>query len=409
MKSRLLRLFGAEVGQLPPTYWFLWGGTLLNRMGSFVLPMLTLYLTRRRGLSLEDAGAIVSGFGVGSLGGSSIGGVLADRIGRRATMLIGLVLGAASMLALGASQQPWQLAIAAFALGLLGDLYRPASSALIADIIPPEHRMKAFALLYWAINLGWALGTSLAGFLADLHFTALFIGDAVTTLAFAAIIYRFVPEPPRKRTSQDGTGSMLTPFFDPAFLPFLVLNFLIITVFFQHLVTLPADMASKHLGSKEYGLALSSNGVLIVLLQPLTTRMLKGVGRARVLAAGCLLTGLGMGINAFAHALPVFVLSVVVWTLGEIIMSPVSSSIIADLSPAHLRGRYQGAFILTWALAMVVSPLLGPWIVRVSDLQTLWLACAGLGAVCAAGQLLLTGSRRKRMLELGTAASGLRD
>lgn len=117
----------------------------------------------------------------------------------------------------------------------------------------------------------------------------------------------------------------------------------------------------------------------------------------------------GMGINAFAQALPMFVLSVAVWTVGEIIMSPVSSSIIADLSPAHLRGRYQGAFFLTWGLAMVVAPLLGPWIVRVSDLPTLWLCCVGLGGVCAVGQLTFSGSRRKRMLELGTAASGLRD
>ncbi|MBS1148562.1 MAG: major facilitator family transporter [Myxococcaceae bacterium] len=409
VSSRLLRLFDAEVGQLPRSYWFVWGGTLVNRLGSFVLPMLTIYLTRRRGLSLEDAGAIVSGFGLGSLGGVTLGGVLADRLGRRATMLLGLVLGAASMLALGAAAQYWQLALGAAALGLFGDLYRPASSALIADLVPPEHRLKAFGLLYWAINLGFALGTGVAGFLAESHFTALFIGDAATTLIFAAIIYRFVPEPARHPAPKDGGGSLLTPFLDPVFLPFLILNFLIITVFFQHLVTLPADMASKQLGSSDYGLAIAFNGILIVLLQPLATRLLKGVGRARVLAAGCLLTGLGMGINAFAQALPLFVLSVAVWTLGEILMSPVSSSIIADLSPAHLRGRYQAAFFLTWGLAMVIAPLLGPWIVRASDLPTLWLWCVALGAVCAVGQLLLTGPRRRRMLELGTAVSGLRD
>jgi MFS family permease len=409
VSSRLLRIFDAEAGQLPRSFWFVWGGTLVNRMGSFVLPMLTIYLTRRRGLPLEDAGAIVSGFGLGSLAGVTLGGVLADRVGRRATMIMGLVLGAASMLALGAAEEWWHLAAAAGALGLFGDLYRPASSALIADIVPPEHRLKAFGLLYWAINLGFALGTGVAGFLAENHFTVLFIGDAITTIIFAGIIYRFVPEPPRLAPPKDATGSLLTPFLDPVFLPFLILNFLIVVVFFQHLVTLPADMASKNLGSSDYGLAIAFNGIMIVLLQPIATRMLKGVGRARVLAAGCLLTGVGMGINAFAQALPIFVLSVAVWTIGEIIMSPVTSSIIADLSPAHLRGRYQGAFFLTWGLALVVAPLLGPWIVRVSDMRTMWLTCIGLGAVCALGQLLLTGSRRKRMLALGTEASGLRD
>ena len=409
VSSRLLRFFDTEVGQLPRSYWFVWGGTLVNRLGSFVLPMLTIYLTTRRGLTLESAGAIVSGFGAGSLAGVTLGGVLADRVGRRATMLMGLVLGSAAMLALGAADDWWELAVAATALGLLADLYRPASSALIADIVPPEHRLKAFGLLYWAINLGFAVGTAIAGFLAENHFTALFIGDAITTLVFAVIIYRFVPEPARKEPAKDATGSLVTPFLDPVFLPFLILNFLIVVVFFQHFVALPGDMASKGLGASDYGMAIAVNGMMIVFLQPIATRMLKRVGRARVLAVGCLLTGLGMGVNVFAQALPVFILSVSVWTVGEIIMAPVSSSIIADLSPEHLRGRYQGAFFLSWGLAMVVAPLLGPWVVRVTDLRTLWLACVGVGGVCAAGQLALTGARRKRMLELGTAASGLKD
>ncbi|MDP3209493.1 MAG: MFS transporter, partial [Rhodoglobus sp.] len=257
-------MFDADAGQLPRAYWFIWGGTLINRLGSFVLPMLTIYLTTRRSLALEDAGAILSGFGLGSLGGVTLGGVLADRLGRRATMLMGLVLGAAAMLALGAADEWWELGVAAAALGMLSDLYRPAVSALVADIVPPEQRLRAFGLLYWAINLGFAAGTGVAGFLAENHFTALFIGDALTTLTFAAIIYRFVPEPPRKETSKNAAGSLVTPFMDPEFLPFLVLNFLTAIVFFQHFITLPAAMAVEGMGSTEYGLAIAVNGMMIV-------------------------------------------------------------------------------------------------------------------------------------------------
>jgi MFS family permease len=405
VSARLLRIFDTEGGQLPRSYWFLWAGTFVNRLGSFVLPMMTVYLTNRRGLSLPDAGAILSLFGLGSLAGVTLGGVLADRVGRRATMVLGLSLGAASMLALGVAHQRWQLAVAAGGLGLLGDLYRPAAQAIIADLVAPEHRMKAFGLLYWGINLGFALGTTLAGFLAENHFTALFIGDAATSLIFAAVIYRYIPE--SKPTVPEGSalaGSLVTPFADPVYLPFLVLNFLIVTVFFQHAIALPVDMSNKHLGPSDFGLAIGLNGLLIVLLQPMATRWFKRVGRARVMALGCVLTGLGFGLAAFATHLGGFMLSVAIWTLGEIIMSPVCSSIIADLSPAHLRGRYQGAFTLTWSLAMLVSPLLGPWLVRARSMETLWAACLGLGLICAAGQLALAGPRQRRLMELGLGA-----
>lgn len=401
---RFLRLLDAEAGALPRAYWFVWAGTLVNRLGSFVLPMLTIYLTRRRGLSLEDAGFIVSGFGVGSLAGVTLGGVLADRVGARFTLILGLLCSSVCMLALGSATEGWQLGLAAFSLGLLGDIYRPASTALIARIVPPEHRLKAFSLLFWAINLGFALGTGVAGYLAEEHFTALFVGDAITTCIFAAIIYRFVPEPVRPPASKEESGSLLTPFFDLAFLPFLVLNFLIVVVFFQHLVSLPGHMSSVGLGSSDYGLAIAFNGVLIVLLQPMAGRMLKNADRAWVMAAGSLLTGVGMGINAFAHGLPMFVFSVAVWTIGEIIMSPITSSIVADLSPEHLRGRYQGAFFVTWGLAMAVGPLLGPWVIRVSDLPTLWLGCVAVGAFCAVGQLLIRKPLADRAAQLRAVA-----
>jgi len=168
-------------------------------------------------------------------------------------------------------------------------------------------------------------------------------------------------------------------------------------------------MSSVGLGSSDYGLAIAANGVLIVLLQPMAGRLLKNADRAWVMATGCFLTGVGMGINAFAHGLPMFVFSVAVWTIGEIIMSPITSSIVADLSPEHLRGRYQGAFFVTWGLAMAVAPLLGPWVIRVSDLPTLWLGCTAIGVFCAAGQLALRGplSRRAKILRELKAPAGI--
>jgi MFS family permease len=131
------------VGELPRAYWIVWIGTLVNRLGGFVVSFLALYLTRRRGLSIPEAGAIVSLFGLGSMTAGPLGGVLADRIGRRATMLIGLFGGSASMLALGFAVRPSAIAVSALLLGLISDLYRPAVMAMVADLVPVGKRLVA--------------------------------------------------------------------------------------------------------------------------------------------------------------------------------------------------------------------------------------------------------------------------
>src|SRR5437879_5248083 len=168
--------------RLPRTYWVLWAGMLVNRLGGFVVAFLALYLTQQRGFTPERAGAIVSLWGAGALVSGLIGGALADRIGRRATMVAALILGALAMLHMGAARSPAHIAVAAFLLGLTGDMYRPAVSAAVADLVPPEQRTRAYGYLYWAVNLGFACAASLAGVLARRSYWLLFAGDAGTTL-----------------------------------------------------------------------------------------------------------------------------------------------------------------------------------------------------------------------------------
>ncbi|HEX7602118.1 MAG TPA: MFS transporter, partial [Polyangiaceae bacterium] len=294
------------------------------------------------------------------------------------------------MLVLGVATTPWQLAPATLFLGFTADAYRPASQALVADIVPPEHRMKAFGLQYWAINLGFSFAAVVGGYMARRHFGVLFLADAATTLVLATVVWRAVPESRPKPTGEAPRGSLLTPFGDPVFAPFLFLNFVTALIFFQHLTSLPEDMRSKGLSSEQYGMALASNGLLIVLLQPWVTKRVAHVPRARLLAAAAALTGLGYGLTTFARSLGTYMLTVAVWTLGEMIFAPVNGSLVADLSPAHARGRFQGAFSITWSLAFMVSPLLGPRLVEATNLRTLWLACLVVGLGVAVAHLTVT-------------------
>ncbi|MDP3237307.1 MAG: MFS transporter [Myxococcales bacterium] len=372
---------------LPRAYWFLWAGLLINRTGSFIVPLMTVYLTRERGLSLIEAGSILAMYGVGSIAGTTLGGFLADRLGRRATLLVSLVSSSLVMVATGQARELGTIAALVFSLGLTADLFRPASQALVADLVAPEFRVKAFGTQYWAINLGFAFAALVGGFVARSGFSVLFLADAATTLACAVIVYLGVPETRPERTPGQA-GSLITPFFDRAFVPFLLLSYVTAFVFMQHLTSLPKDMTDKGLGPEAFGMALAANGVLIVLLQPLVLRAVTTGGRGRPLALGALITGIGFGLTAFAQALPMFVVSVAVWTLGEIVMAPVNSTVVADRAPAHLRGRYQGAFGLTWSLALVTAPVISPRLIAITGLTTFWGLCFVACAAASVGYLV---------------------
>ncbi|MCA2981999.1 MAG: hypothetical protein INH37_27315 [Myxococcaceae bacterium] len=130
------------------------------------------------------------------------------------------------------------------------------------------------------------------------------------------------------------------------------------------------------------------------MLQPLVLTLATRAPRGPVLAAAALLTGLGFGATAFAHTVSAFALTVAVWTLGEVLHAPVSSALVSERSPAHLRGRYQAAFGLTWSLAFVAAPMLGPRLIERVGLDAFWGLCLAL-ATAAAGAFLALDHRAR--------------
>jgi MFS family permease len=316
--------------------------------------------------------------------------VLADRVGRRVTLLASLVLGAGCMLALGFAATLPRIIAAVLALSLTADMARPTLWAIVADVVEPRYRLKAFGYLYWCFNLGFTLAALVAGFMAARNFTLLFVGDAATTLVMAALVFAAVPETRPGTAEEAAQGSLLTPLRDRRFLPFLLLNLPITFMFFQHLTALPEDMRLKGLSAADFGMAIAVNGLLIVLFQPAMTKFLKETPRWRILAAASLLTGLGFGMNAWARTLAQFALAVAVWTLAEIILVPVNASIVADLSPVNMRGRYQSAWGLSWSAAMLVAPTVGPLIIGHTGMAAFWLLCLAVGLVTAGLHFFVT-------------------
>jgi len=412
MLALLRSRFDAAAGGLPRTFWLIWSGVLVNRIGTFVLPFLAIWLTQVRGFSIVQAGGVAALYGAGVALASAIGGHLADHIGRRATMLIALLAGGSGMIALGFARRLEVIAVAAFLVALVTDMYRPAMQAAVADVVEPRDRVRAFGLVYWVINFGVAIGLTLAGFLATVSFTLLFVGDGLTSILFGLIVWRVIPEtrPVRHATPVHAGGNdapapaartdFFAPFRDGPFVGFLVLGFLYAALFLQHALALPLDMAAHGLPKQLFGAILALNGAIVVLVQPFLAPALARYSRSRVLTIGAALTGIGFGLNAFAHAPWVFALGICVWTIGEIMVLPVSNSVVADVSRADARGRYQGAYNFAFGVAACAAPAIGSFVMQRFGSAALWIGVLATGLAVAAGHLALapalTRLRRER-------------
>lgn len=397
-------------GGLPRVFWVLWAGMFVNRVGSFVVPFLAIYLTQARGYSPAMAGGIVSLYGAGAAVASPLGGYCADHFGRRTTMIAALVFGGLGMISLGFARGIGVIAPACFVVALLGESYRPAMQAAMADLIPPHDRTRAFALLYWVINLGVSFGFTLAGMLATHSFMLLFVGDGITSLIFAFLVWRGVPEtrpallpatPERPRAGL--VRGFIAPYLDRPFAGFVLLSMLLLLVFMQHLAALPVAMTMGGVSRAVLGVVLAINGILIVFVQPPLAPRLGRRNPSRVLALGALLVGAGFGLNAFGHGALLFAGATMVWTVGEILTLPIANSVVADVARPEMRGRYQGAYGLAFGLAGFGAPLVGMSVLQRFGSSTLWMSCLLLGGVVALGHLALE-PRLTRLRELRRAA-----
>lgn len=389
------------MAEMPPTFWFLWLGTLLNRLGSFVQPFLTFYLTSQLGFPVSTSAFMVSLLGAGSFISQLVGGELTDRLGRRPVMLLSFFVTPVFMVALGLAREIWQMVPALLLLGFFMDLYRPAVNAAVIDLVPAEKRTRAFAYIYWAINLGFAMAPIVAGFMATRNYFLLFVGDAITTFLFGLVVLAKVPETQPDMAVKSARVSIASRanqlLKEPVLLAFVALSFFFTLMFAQGYVTLPLDMQLKGLSPADFGWAASVNGVLIILITLPSARFIERWPRFLAMGAAAALLGIGFGLTEFAQALPFFAFTVVVWTLGEIIAANIAPVIISDLSPVELRGLYQGVYGSSWGLAFFVGPALGGYVYETYGSDVLWGACFVLGVLLFIAYWILGFPARRRL------------
>ncbi|GHF00070.1 MFS transporter [Streptomyces spiralis] len=386
--ARFRRAARETVSGLPREFWWLWTSTLVNRLGAFVATFMALYLTLDRGYSASYAGLVASLLGLGGVVSSLAGGVMADRLGRRPTLLVAQSSTAIFVALLGFVRDPVSIAAVAFLVGMASNASRPAVQAMMADIVRPEDRVRAFSLNYWAINLGFAVSSMGAGFIAEFSYLAGFLIEAGMTAVCAVVVFLRLPEsrpsgPAAREAKQDvGLGTVVR---DRRFMGVVGLSFLVALVFQQGSVGLPVAMGRAGFTPADYGMAIAVNGVLIVALQIPVTRLIEHRDPKRLLVVSSLLAGYGFGLTVFAGSVGVFALTVCVWTLGEMINAPTQTGLVVRLSPVHGRGRYQGVYTLSWSVAALVAPLMSGAVIDHLGAGWLWGSCAAVGTAAGIG------------------------
>jgi MFS family permease len=242
-----------------------------------------------------------------------------------------------------------------------------------------------------AFNAGWAFGPATAGFLATHSFTWLFIGDAATSLLFGLLAWFALPrgsrtgagEPDHSPATLGTLAALKCALSDRKLRQVLAASFVVALGFFQMNSSFGLQVTARGFSASTYGVLISLNGLLVVLFELPLTRFTQRFASRRVMALGYLLIGFGFSLNAFASTIFAFAMAMAVFTLGEIISMPVSTAYIADLAPAHLRGRYMGAFGFTWSLALMFGPSAGMALFGANP-AALWVGCGILGLLAAA-------------------------
>jgi predicted MFS family arabinose efflux permease len=379
---KLHRLWQRVVGGLPADFWVLWSGILVNRIGALAFPFLSFFLISR-GVPQNVAVAAVSCWGIGGLSAAFLGGWSADRIGRKFTLLTGLSVSALAMFAIPWCQPLFLIYACAFLAGFAFDFQRPAVSAAVADLVPMSDRVRAFGLIYWAINIGASIAPVLGGILAGISYHVLFGFDATTALIYFAIILFCFREP--RQHLQGARRSPFAAFADRRLRLLFGLACLLTGQFFQAYSTLPLVMRQRGLDASDFSHALMLNGITVVLLSIPISRLLQRWTPATGLSIAAVCTGTGFFLTQFARTVPEYAATVFIWTLGEISLASTTPALISRIAPPGQQGVYQGSYSMSWSLGILLGPVVGGFVLQTFGDHVLWSGCWVFGLLAAVG------------------------
>ncbi len=397
----LLRLY---VPPLPRSVFTLQVGGLVNAFGNgMVVPFMFIYLHNVRGIGLGVAGLVIATHAVFSIVTGPIFGSQIDRFGGKRMLALSLVILSVGYASYSLVESPWQGFLVAVVSGTGVGGFWPSQSTLITGLTPSELRPAAFAMQRVVMNLGIGLGALTGGLVAATDspetFVALFLADAVTFLAYAAVMLVLVPEPARGGAhAAAGSGSYRDVLRHTAFVSVISLNALFIFAGFSGFDVLPVYAKNQAgLTEKQIGLLFFLNTVVIVVAQLPIAGLARGRRRMPMLALFGLLWAGAWIVVPFAAgaseaaAFALLGVVMVVFAVGQCLHGAVAGPLAADLAEPQLMGRYMALNALSWNIGFTLGPALGGLGLAASP-TGVWIAASALCALGAGAALAIEGT-----------------
>jgi predicted MFS family arabinose efflux permease len=367
---------------------------LINRSGTMVIPFMTIYCTHQLHFTIVQAGYIMGVFGFGSICGAFVGGKLTDRIGFYDLQIFALLSGGICFIILGYQHTFVTLATGAYILSFCNESFRPANSSAIAYYSSAENKTRSYSLNRLAVNLGWAVGGALGGFLASYSYHSLFWVDGCTNIIAAIMLLKLIPRAGIQKSVKDKTQVATTSsaYSDKVYLLFILFVVLFATCFFQLFTMQPLFYKMMwHFNERVIGCLMALNGLLIVIIEMVLIHRLEGRRHALVyISSGVILVGLGFVILNVMPALIWSGLLVVLFiTLGEMLAMPFMNSFWIARTTPNNRGEYAGLYTMAWSAAQVLAPTLGAQLILYGGFSLLWWLLGGVCVVASAGFMVL--------------------
>lgn len=375
----ILQLYKNAYKGLSVETWYLSLVILINRSGTMVVPFMTMYATQKLRFSIEEAGFLMAFFGIGGIIGAFIGGKITDAAGFQKVQLFALFGGGIMFITVGYITSYIPLCIGVLILSIVNEAFRPANSAAVAAYSLPENRTRSYSLNRLAINLGWAFGGSVGGFLAQQNYHLLFWVDGITNIA-AAILLLIVFKKPAPAASANTINSKITQaassaYKDKEYLGFILLTILFGFCFFQMFTLLPVYYKTKlNITESQIGILMAINGLLITFIEMFLIYRLEQKSKPlKYISWGVWLVGLSFGLfNMLNGKLLLALFSVIIITLGEMLSMPFMNSYWISRSTDSNRGQYAALYTMAWGTAQIAAPSVGGFIAGKYSFNMLW-------------------------------------